>query len=108
MKTILYVEERTVGNELAGEPAESWRRIWREWFSVEPLSGREYMQAQQMQSNVSHKLRCAYPIGKAFDSRMRLTEGDDKNNPRRTFNVQSVVDVGNDHRELQWMVEEAV
>jgi head-tail adaptor len=106
MKLILHVEERTVGNELAGEPAESWARVRREFFDIEPLTGREYVQAQQMQSNVSHKMTSPWFPG--YSSRQRLTRGDDKNNPERVFNVASVVNVGENNRQLEWMCQEAV
>lgn len=103
--TLLHIEERTVGNELAGEPAETWtRRANPEWFSIEPMTGREYVQAQQLQSAVSHKLRSVYLAG--CHPGMRLTAGNDADNPTRTFNVESVVDVGEQHRELEWMAVE--
>ncbi len=105
--TLLYLEDRSVGNELAGEPAETWtRRARPEWVSIQPLTGNEYMQAQQMQATVSHKLRCVFLQG--CHPGMRLTAGEDANNPSRVFNVESVVDVEERHRELEWMVKEAV
>lgn len=102
--TLLHIEERTTGNELAGEPAEGWSRLKVEWFSIEPMTGREYVQAQQLQTAVSHKLRSVYLAG--CHPGMRLTAGEDANNPTRTFNVESVVDVGEQHRELEWMATE--
>lgn len=102
--TLLHIEERTVGNELAGEPAETWARLKAEWFAIEPMTGREYVQAQQLQNSVSHKLRSVYLAG--CHPGMRLTAGEDAENPTRTFNVESVVDVGEQHRELEWMATE--
>jgi SPP1 family predicted phage head-tail adaptor len=106
MKQILHIEERTTGNELAGEPPETWTRVTREWFDVEPLTGREYIQAQQVQSSVSHKMRSPYLGG--MHSGMRLTAGENAAEPSRVFNVASVVNVGENNRELEWMAEEVV
>lgn len=104
---LLHVETRTVGNELAGEDAETWTRTARhEWFKVRTLTASEYVQAQQVQASVSHELRCVFWQG--ANPRMRLTAGDDGNAPTRTFNVESVVDENDMHRELVWMVKEVV
>lgn len=105
--TLLYLEDLTAGNQFANEPAETWtRRDNPAWFSVESLSGREYMQAQQMQAAVSHRLMCEYLTG--CNPRMRLTAGCDAENPTRIFHVRSVVNVNEQNRELEWMCEEAV
>lgn len=102
MKIILYAEKLTRGNELEGQPAETWVRIWQEWFDVKPLTGREYVLAQQVKSTVTHQLRCVYRSG--ANSELRLTAGADA--PTRIFNVESVVNVGENNRELEWMVQE--
>ncbi len=105
--TLLWIEDRTTGNELAGEPPETWtRRARPEYFEIQPLTGQEYMQAQQMQATVRHKLRCVYLPN--CSPQVRLTAGEDANNPTRTFNVRSVVNVGERNRELEWMAEEVV
>ena len=105
MKHLLTVQTLDIGDELAGEPPE-WGDLRREWFEITPLTGREYNQAQQMQSNVTHKMRCTYWAG--ANSRMRLIKPnvEDRDNPLRTFNVQSVVNVGERNRELEWMCTE--
>lgn len=105
MKIQLHIEENTPGNELAGEDADNWERVRREWFEITPLTGREYVQARQMQSDVSHRLRCVYFPG--AHSLMRLTAGDDSSSPERTFHVESVVNVGEENRFLEWMCREA-
>jgi SPP1 family predicted phage head-tail adaptor len=102
-KFILTVEQDTVGNELAGEPSEA-ETVCSVWGNIHPLTGREYQQAQQMQSNVSHKITTELlpqNLGPAT-SRMRLKHG------TRTFEVQSVVNVEERNRELEWMCTELV
>lgn len=105
MKYILHVETPIVRSELAGEPVGEFERTGRrEWFDVRPLSGREYTQTQQIQSNVTHELRCVYFAG--ANTSMRLTAGDDAENPSRTFNVESVVNENEANRFLVWRVVE--
>jgi SPP1 family predicted phage head-tail adaptor len=102
-KFILTVEQDTIGNELAVEPA-TVETVCRVYGEITPLTGREYQQAEQMQSNVSHKIRTEMlpqNLGPAT-SRMRLKHG------VRTFEVVSVVNVEERNRELEWMCTEVV
>ncbi len=39
-----------------GEPSTTWTDVKTVWASVEPLSGREFLQAQASQSEVTHKI----------------------------------------------------
>jgi SPP1 family predicted phage head-tail adaptor len=101
MKTILHVETPVVRNELLGEPLGEYERTGlREWFDIRPLSGREYSQSQQVQSNVTHEMKCVYFAG--AKTGMRLTAGDDAENPTRVFNVESVVNDKENNRHLVW------
>jgi SPP1 family predicted phage head-tail adaptor len=103
-KFILTVEQDVIGNEYEGEPATTPETVCSVWGNIQPLTGREYQQAQQMQSNVSHKITTELlpqNLGPAT-SRMRLKHG------TRTFEVQSVVNVEERNRELEWMCTELV
>lgn len=104
--TVLHIEEPVAASELAGDETGQFVRIDKDWFEVMPLSGREYIQAQQQASNVTHRLRCDYRTG--MHSRLRITAGNDPDNPTRVFNVRSVVNVEEKNRELEWMCEEVV
>ena len=97
---LLTVEQDTPGSELNGESVENWREVRDVMGTVSPLTGREHQQAEQMQSNVTHRITTRYFTG--ADSRMRLRRGS------RVFNVQSVVNVEERNRELEWMVTEVV
>lgn len=102
--TILHVETPRLGNELLGEPVDGYERTGRrEWFEIRPLSAREYVQAQQVQSSVSHELRCVYFSG--ANTGMRLTAGE-TDTPTRIFNVESVVNENEANRFLVWRVVE--
>lgn len=64
------------------------------WASIEPLSGREYMEASQMGSEVTHRIRLRYFSG--LTTKHHLTYGG------RTFNIVSMLnlDEGNVVHEL--------
>lgn len=95
----LTIESYDVGSELEGRPGE-WREVGRVFAEITPLSGREYLQAQQMQASVTHRIRSEYLAG--MTARMRLTHG------TRVFSVASVVNVDEKCRELEWMCTEVV
>jgi SPP1 family predicted phage head-tail adaptor len=99
-QTTLTIEEDVIGNELAGEPATTSQEFARAFGAIMPLTGNEYVRAQQMDATVSHKIRTEYIAG--VNPRMRLKHGD------RTFNVVSVVNVEERNRELEWMCTEVV
>ena len=94
----LSVEANTPGNEAFGEPAESWEEVWKVWGDIRPMQGNEYVQAQQAQSSVSHKITTRYFPG--ANSQMRLVHGE------RVYNVESVVNVDERNRFLEWMCRE--
>jgi SPP1 family predicted phage head-tail adaptor len=102
--TILYVETPVLRSELAGEPVGEYERTGeRQFFDIRPLSGREYVQAQQVQSTATHELRCVYFAG--ANTSMRLTAGESET-PTRVFNVESVVNDNENNRSLVWRCQE--
>lgn len=107
MKQILHIEERTiVVDEPAGEPQQGWLRIRREWFDFESLSGGESQQPMKTEGTSSHRLKCPFFAG--AKTTMRLTAGEDANEPSRIFSVQSVLNQNEDNRTLIWIVSEVL
>ena len=99
-KFVFTIWEDAPGNELAGEPATTPTEFAECWGEITPANGREYPSTNQMQSNVTHKIRTEFVAG--VNPRMRLTTGE------RTFNVVSVTNVEERNRELEWMCTEVV
>lgn len=101
MNTILRIEVPVHRSELAGEPVGEYKWTGQiEWFEIRPLSSREYVQGQQIQSNVTHELKCHYFAG--ANTAMRLVTADGL----RTFNVESVVNEDEANRHLVWRCTE--
>lgn len=95
----LTIESLDPGSELEGRP-EAWSEFAKAFGEITPLTGTEYQLAQQMQSSVTHRIRTEFV--QSVTPRMRLKYGE------RCFNVQSVVNVEERNRELEWMCTEAV
>jgi SPP1 family predicted phage head-tail adaptor len=101
----LTVQTKTGGGNFEDDPPESWEMYTVdaftgvEWFAVEPISGREFIQNQQVKSNISHKAECTYFSG--ANSAMRLVSSDG-----RTFNVASVTNRMEHNRKLDWLLTE--
>lgn len=83
-----------------GEPAITWTKVCKRWASIEPLSGREYFQAAQVQSEVSHRIIMRYYAGFQHDWRIKYGS--------RVFGVVSVTHTGELKRETQLMAVELV
>lgn len=100
--TILFVEAPNSGNELLGEPVGGYARTGRkEWFEIRPLSAREFAQGQQIQSVVTHELKCPFFAGANNSMRLANEAG------TRVFNVDSVVNENEANRFLVWRCTEA-
>ena len=81
-----------------GEPVETWEEYAVRWAGVEPLEGREYLQAQQTQTAVDHRIRLRYDTETALITpAMRIRYG------ARLFDIQSVIDPEERHVELPLM-----
>lgn len=68
------------------------------WASIAGINGREYWQAEQVQSKVTTRIELDFLAG--IDRSMRVLYG------ARTFQIVAVIDVGEMHRTLQLLCEE--
>lgn len=57
-----------------GEIDRTWLTVGSRWIDVEPLSGREYWMAQQVNSQVTHKVRMRYERGVTNKQRFLLSQ----------------------------------
>lgn len=75
-----------------GEILPAWSHFASVWAAIEPISGREYFAAQQMQAEVSHRIRIRYISGVV--PTMRILHG------LRVFSIESVQNRDERDREL--------
>jgi SPP1 family predicted phage head-tail adaptor len=102
----IQIERRADVSDGQGGITRSWIPWRTVWAAIEPLTGQEAMLAGQLEGKLSHRIRIRYPGNVSSSETVRHTmrilhEG-------RQFNVRSVVDVNEDHRELHLMCEEFV
>lgn len=96
LKKRITIEQRIPGSDFAKE--ESWTDFVTVNAAVEPLRGRELIAAQQMQSEVTARIVVRHISGIRPDMRIRH-EG-------RYFEILSIIDVEEQHEELNLMVTE--
>ena len=89
-------DQQTESGEFPGKylPAFQW------YASMEPLRGLEKFQAEQVQSTVTHKLEGAYDSQFDQNTSRRLRLG------TRIFNINSIIDVGERHTDIEIMATE--
>jgi SPP1 family predicted phage head-tail adaptor len=75
-----------------------WTDIATVWAGVEPLSGREFFTALQAQADVTTRIVCRYASEIAS-----VTPKDRIKHGAVYFDIRSVIDPQNRHRELQFM-----
>ncbi|WP_069649642.1 phage head closure protein [Caloranaerobacter ferrireducens] len=78
-----------------GGYTETWQDVATVWANIKPLRGREFFQAQQIQSEVTHKITIRYTDAVNITSRIKY-----KN---KTFEIKSIIDIDNRHRFLEIM-----
>lgn len=83
-----------------GDPGLTWSTFATRWVSLHPLAGDERTQAHQVVAQASHEVRMHYLAG--LTTRMRGRIGS------RIFNIGSVIDPEEQHRELRLTCTEEV
>lgn len=96
----ITIQAVTTTQDGYGGQTESWSTFATVRASVEPLQGREYFAAQQVQAEVTTRFRIRYLSGVTPKMRV-LYDG-------RTFNVASVINPNERSHELHIMAVEAV
>lgn len=96
----MTLQQRTTTQDAYGAPVETWSDLATVWGHVEPLSGREYFQAQQLQARVNTHITIRYRDGVTPLLRAKLGS--------RVYRIEAVINPDERKRELQLMCEEEV
>jgi len=106
MRHRLTFQARTTTQNAYGEEAVTpWQDQFTVWGSIEPLRGQEYMDAQQQQADVSHRVRIRYRDGVV--PTMRIEHKLDSR-AARYLEVVSVIEPFIRGTDMQLMCREAV
>lgn len=90
----------TFQNQNLDSEEEEWNDIVTTWASINPISGREYYQAETINSDLTHKVRLRYRKGITPDMRILYKD--------RIFNIVSVINEYEKNTMLQLMCRELI
>lgn len=100
LRQSVTIQSRTNDDQdSVGQPQDPWRGVVTVRADVEPLSGREYFNAQQIVSEVTTRITIRYRPGITTNNRVVLHDSKGDTN----YDVLDVIDVDMRHRELQLM-----
>lgn len=91
------IQSKTLATDDQGGGTETWATDATVWASIEPLTGRELMQAMQLETPITHKVRMRYRSG--VTTVRRLLYGS------RVFNIVQVI---NELEQNNWLDIRAV
>jgi len=83
-----------------GQPNTSWEELDTVWAAVEPLSGREFWAQQQVQSEITSRIRIRY--------RSDIIVGMKITYHSRTYIIKYMIDNLEEHKELWLMCTDGV
>lgn len=83
-----------------GGPEESWSDVTTRWMTVEPLSGRELWNAQQVRPDVTHKVTARHLDGVTTKHRLKFGT--------RVLQIESVINPVERNEELMILCKELV
>lgn len=96
----IALQTATPTQNAVGEPVDAWATTATVWGSVEPLRGREYIDQATAQAAVTTRIRIRYRSG--VTPQMRATwDG-------HTYDIQAVVEVKTQRKELELMCNEVL
>lgn len=96
----IVIEHVAETQDTDGSVLETWSAFAAAQSSIEPVSGREYFDAQTTQADVTHRIYLRYVSG--VNPKMRVTYN------QRIFNILSVINTRERNVELQLMCRERI
>lgn len=96
----ILFQSRTISRDTFGAETVTWRTEKTVWASVEPISGREYFLAQQVQSEVTHVIKIRYYDGVRTDWRVIFGS--------RIFDIKSVINLKERNNQMALMCREFI
>ncbi len=94
------IQNYTTSPNAVSEPVKTWADYATVWASIEPIRGKEFWDSQQVNAEITGKIKLRYLSG--ITSKMRVKY------ETRIFEILSVINPGEKNRELQLMVKESV
>ena len=97
----ITVEQVTESQDTSGFPSETWATYCKRWASIVPLRGRERFEAQQFEAEVDVRFVVRYDsVTAAITPKMQVSYNS------KTYDIQSVFDVDEAHKEIEILAYE--
>lgn len=100
LRARISLQSKVITQDSTGAPVETWSEIAALWAAKEPLSGREFFDAQGVFEEAMVRFRIRYREG--VESSLRIAHGG------RIYNIKSIIDPEERHRELALLCSEGV
>jgi SPP1 family predicted phage head-tail adaptor len=100
LRRLLDIQQAVESRDTTGAVVTTWGTFATVHGSVEPLRGREFWAAKELQAEVDTRIRIRYLDG--ITPKMRILDG------TRIFQIYAVIDPESRHEEMQIMAQETV
>lgn len=95
----VFIQQPVTEEDGYGGKPVTWITVGSAWAKVEPLSGREYFFAHQIQAEVSHRITLRYRQDVREDMRLSVNG--------RILEIESILDLDEGHQFLEILCSEA-
>jgi len=96
----ITIQQVTETKNSFGEVSEAWSTYNTVWAEIKPISGKEYFNAESVQSEVTHKIKTRYLSG--ITTKMRISYDS------RVFDIETVINIDERSRYIEMMCTENV
>ena len=98
LRHLVTIQQPTEVQDTTGQAVKSWGTYVQAWASVEPLSGREFLDAQQINAETKVRIRIRSVSG--ITEKMRVSWDS------RVYNINAILDIQERDREIHLMCSE--
>lgn len=100
LRNRITIQQKSVTRDTYGGETVTWTDVATVWAAVEPISGREYFSSQQIQAEVTTRIRIRHKTG--ITPVMRVSWG------TRLYDIISVIEINERNREIHLMCKEVI
>jgi SPP1 family predicted phage head-tail adaptor len=100
LKQRITIQQAVETSDSEAVTVTAWNTFTTVWAAVEPLSGREFFNAQQLNSELTTRFRIRCQSG--ITTKMRILFD------ARVFNILSVIDIKSAKKEMHLMAKEVI
>ena len=100
MRHRVVIQQQTTTQDSLGQPANTWNDLDTVFAAVEPLSGKEFFDAQQVNAETTTRFRLRYRSDVTHDMRISFRD--------RNYNIHSIINAGERDHEMILLAGEGV